>query len=103
GHQVVALEGVGRVFGAVLGIELDALVHHDAGDAELQVGYDQARERQRALERLLAIDDEQLVRMVRMEVHAAQVAGYRLQVDVVAHRPEGEMNQCAGPEYRLSM
>ena len=65
GHQIVALEGIGRVFGAVLGIELDALVHHDAGDAELQVGYDQARERKRALERLLAIDDEQLIRVVR--------------------------------------
>src|SRR2546425_957959 len=58
-------------------------------------------DREQALKGTLAIDDEQLIRMVRKKVHPAQVAGHRFQGDVVAHRYVVEIHQRADRALRI--
>ena len=56
--EVVALEGARRVLGAIVRVELHAFRDHDLPHLALQVGDDQARERQRAFQHLVAVDHE---------------------------------------------
>ncbi len=95
GDQVVALEGARCLAGGVLGVEAQRVGDHCARHVEFQVGDDQPRQRQRALQHLVAIDDEQLVGVSWQLVEAPQVARHRLEGDVVAHRDVLEIHQRA--------
>ena len=64
-------------------------------DCALEVGDDEPRQRQRAPQLLLAVDDEQLVGVRRQFVQRPQVARRRLQGHVLAHRDLVEIHQRA--------
>ena len=92
-HQVVALEGARRVLGAILRIELHAFRHHHLAHLAIEVGDDQAGERQRALQHLVAIHHEQLVGVVGKLVEPTQVARHRFQRHVFTHGDMVEIHQ----------
>jgi hypothetical protein len=93
--EVVALEGARRLARGILGLESQAVAHGDSHHVDLEVGDDEPRERQRALQRLVAVDDEELIGMARQLVEAPQVARHRFQRHVVAHRDVLEIHQRA--------
>jgi hypothetical protein len=77
------------------------LRNQHGADQEVQVGDDEPRERQRALEALRPVDHEQLVGMVGQLVEAAQRARRRLQRHVLAHREVLEVHQRADRALRV--
>ena len=82
-------------------MQLHALGHHHRAHLAVQVRDDQARERQRALQHLLAVDHEQLIGVVGQLVQAAQVARHRFQRHVLAHRDMVEIHQRADRAFRV--
>jgi hypothetical protein len=71
------------------------LGYHYRAHFAVQVGDDQAGERQDARQDLVAVDHEQLVGMARQLVEAPQVARRRLERHVLAHRDVFEVHQRA--------
>ena len=75
--------------------QLDDRRLHDVADERVRIGDDQPVERQHAQQRLVAVDDEQLVGLRRQLVEAAQVAQHDLERHVGPHLHVVEVHQRA--------
>ena len=83
--EVVALEGLGGLFGQVVGFELDEIGLHQRTDFDIDLIDQQNVERQHALEVFVAIDDEKLVGMIGKFVETAQITQHDFERHILAH------------------
>jgi hypothetical protein len=94
-HQVVALEGLGRRFGAVRRTQHQRMLVHHARHLHIHVVDQQRVERQRTAHASFAVDHENLVGVVGQFVEQAQIAQHDLERHVFAHRHHVEVHQRA--------
>ncbi len=94
-HQVVALERARRHLGFLVPPQLDRWRLHHVGDARLGLADDDPVQGQHAEQALVLVDDEQLVRLRRKLLEAAQVAQHDLEGHIGAHLHVVEVHQGA--------